>query len=200
MDSKGRSTLDFASDLDLAEIVRLAKSRQKLSGAVNIAGNSKFDGTLLELRNVRVRGFGGELTGEANIEEFTRYHANAKLSGLNLQGLEQRLGMTPLPYDGTISGTLEAEGNVRAPGGGLQSSRQSADLAGKPWSSNFRPNRCRVYRREWNPQGSRFLHRSSTFPLEFRRFIAERVKGWNSHLRTWPISSPLFPARLRRSS
>jgi translocation and assembly module TamB len=119
-DVSGRGTLDFTSDLELDELVRLAKSQQKLTGEVSIAGTTKFDGKLIDLENLRVRGFGGELTGQASIEDFARYHATGKLSGMNLQGVERRLGMKPLPYDGTVSGTFEAKGNAKASSGGLE--------------------------------------------------------------------------------
>jgi len=130
-DATGKGVLDFTSDLKLQELSRLTRPPQKLTGDVNIAGTTKFDGKLLELEKLRVRGFGGELTGEARLENFARYQASGKLNGFNLQAVEQRVGLKPLPYDGTIGGGFQADGDLNAPSGGLEAKVNLQIAAGK---------------------------------------------------------------------
>src|SRR5262249_17527810 len=114
-DAKGNGTLDFNSNLNLNELVRLSNSSHHVSAPVSIGGTSRFDGKLRALDSLRVRGFGGELTANAALEDVERYHASGKLQSLNLQGLEQRLGIKPLPYDGTLSGSFDTQGNLKSP-------------------------------------------------------------------------------------
>jgi translocation and assembly module TamB len=130
-DAEGAGALDFNSRLELGELVRLTKSTQRLTGQVSLDGKTRFDGKLLELQNLRVRGFGGELTGNATLENFVRYQANGRLQGLSLQGLEQRLGMKPLPYDGTLTGSFEVHGSLDAPQGGVQARANLQIVAGR---------------------------------------------------------------------
>lgn len=119
-DPQGAAALNFMSSLDLKDIVRIAKLSQPLTGQLNIDGVTRFNRNIIELRDLRLRGIGGELEGQATLENFARYRAAVSLRGLSLQVAQQRAGIKPLPYDGVVGGALEAQGDLKAPSGGLQ--------------------------------------------------------------------------------
>ena len=120
IDASGRgNSLDFTSNLVLEELVATARVPQKLSGEVSIEGSTRFDSKLIEVENLRVRGFGGELTGNAKLENLARFEAHGRLQGFDLQSLQQRAGLKPLPYSGALSGSFDAQGNVKEPGAAI---------------------------------------------------------------------------------
>jgi translocation and assembly module TamB len=69
----------------------------------------------LDLNRLRLAALGGELVADASLENFARYSVTGNLRHLDtrqaLLSVDERL-----PYDGSISGTLEANGDLRAPG------------------------------------------------------------------------------------
>jgi translocation and assembly module TamB len=69
----------------------------------------------LELSRLRLAAFGGELDGDATLENFAQYSVRGNIRHLNLQQallvLDQRL-----PYDGSVSGNLQVSGDLHTPG------------------------------------------------------------------------------------
>lgn len=119
-DAQGNGTLDFSSTLNLTELSQLAKLPQQLSGEVNIDGTTRFTGNLLSLENARIRVWGGELRADGSLEDLERYQVVGTLDRISLQTVEQRLGIKPLPYDGTVGGDFQAQGDLKASDGELR--------------------------------------------------------------------------------
>ena len=67
------------------------------------------------LRGLRVAAFGGELLADASLEDLSRYTVNGKIRGVDIQNTVAGFG-TSIPYDGFVSGTLNAEGDLTTPG------------------------------------------------------------------------------------
>ena len=130
-DAQGNGSLEFSSALNLNELMRLGKIPQKMSGEINIDGTTRFTGQLLSLQNMRIRGWGGELNADATLQDFARFQLMGAVRGVNLQALEQRLGMKPLPYDGTIAGTFEVQGDLKAPSAALQAKMNLGVIPGR---------------------------------------------------------------------
>ncbi len=86
----GAGALDFKARLALRELGRLAKIDGLPNDTVSLDGNARLDAS----NNYRV---------EANIGNF------------NLRALAQSLGQKQLPYDGVLSGIIEASGNLNTP-------------------------------------------------------------------------------------
>lgn len=70
----------------------------------------------LDLQGLRLSALGGEFAGDASLEEFARYRLNGKLRNLDLQTATRVAGQKPLPYSGVVSGPIEAQGDLKAPG------------------------------------------------------------------------------------
>jgi translocation and assembly module TamB len=78
--------------------------------AVNI--NSKR----IELNGMRLSAFGGQFTGDASLEDQAEFALNGTVRNFDLQAAQRALGRQPLPYDGVVSGPIQARGNLKAPG------------------------------------------------------------------------------------
>ena len=70
----------------------------------------------VDVTGLRLRIFGGEIAGNASMEDFARYSVKADLHGLNLETVSHEMGLASLAYSGTISGPLAATGDLRAAG------------------------------------------------------------------------------------
>lgn len=89
-----------------------------------------LDPRKLDLQGLRLSAFGGQFTGNASLEEFARLNLNGNLRNFNLQTAAQAFGQKPLPYDGVVSGPIQAQGNLKEPG--TKSFTASAKLAIAP--------------------------------------------------------------------
>jgi translocation and assembly module TamB len=69
----------------------------------------------LDLNRLRLAAFGGELEAEARLEQFARYSVIGNIHHLDLQQVLLALGQR-LPYDGSISGAVQANGDLGIPG------------------------------------------------------------------------------------
>ena len=110
----GSGSLDFRSNLDLAQLASLTGSPRRLSGIIALSGKAGFDGNVLKVDPFRLSAFGGEMQGTAMLEQFARYQISARLSAIDLQSIQRRLGMKPLPYSASVAGTVNARGDVKS--------------------------------------------------------------------------------------
>ncbi len=83
----------------------------------------------IELNGLRIDAFGGGFAGNASLSDFARYKVDGRLRGLDIQSVLRSLGER-LPYDGQISGSLEAQGDTRT--AGTKSITANAHLAIAP--------------------------------------------------------------------
>jgi translocation and assembly module TamB len=77
-----------------------------------------MDPKQLNLKGLRLSAFGGQFNGDLSMEEFARYRLNGKLQNFDLQAAARVAGQK-LPYDGVVSGPVQAEGDLKAPGNKL---------------------------------------------------------------------------------
>jgi translocation and assembly module TamB len=123
----GQSTLEASgtsndavqirAELALREMGRLADLRARPDGMVSINAFASFqaDPRNLDLRDLRVRAFGGEFDGSASLADFERYRIEGRLRGFDIQALLSAF-REKQPYDGNVSGTLEAHGDTKTGG------------------------------------------------------------------------------------
>jgi translocation and assembly module TamB len=82
----------------------------------------------LDLNRLRLAAFGGALEADARLEKFAQYSVSGNIRHFDLQQmllvLDQRL-----PYNGSISGTLQANGDLRTPGTRGLEARAALDIA-----------------------------------------------------------------------
>ena len=68
----------------------------------------------IDLRRLRLAVFGGDLAGNLSVQDLARFQFHGDLKNLNLRTWAQSMGEKQFPYDGNISGRLDAEGNLKA--------------------------------------------------------------------------------------
>ncbi|HTX36983.1 MAG TPA: translocation/assembly module TamB domain-containing protein [Bryobacteraceae bacterium] len=83
----------------------------------------------LKLNELHVAAFGGEFSGSATLQDFAHYHLAGGLRNFDIQGLAQLAGER-LPYSGTLSGPVQATGDLHVPG--TRSIEAQANLAISP--------------------------------------------------------------------
>src|SRR5262249_15067269 len=59
--------------------------------------------------------FGGQFFGNIELQDFVRYKMQGNLRGITLRAVARVAGEPQLPYDGSVSGPVEASGNIKAP-------------------------------------------------------------------------------------
>jgi autotransporter translocation and assembly factor TamB len=81
---------------------------------VNLHSALSLDPHTVDLRGLRLDALGGEFEGNASMEDFARYHVAGNLRHFDIQTVTTALGNKPLPYDGAVSGPVEANGDLKA--------------------------------------------------------------------------------------
>lgn len=109
--------LDAANRYDVrgnieAENLSFTAGKERFSN-IHAVSSFQADPRNLDLRGLQATAFGGEFTGNASLADFTRYRIDGRLRGFDIQTL-LRAFHDKLPYDGRISGTLEAQGDTKA--------------------------------------------------------------------------------------
>ena len=83
---------------------------------VNLTSAITADPRRIDLKGLRLAAFGGEFAGDAAVENMARVHLAGQLRNLDLQNATRSLGIKNIPYDGVVSGPIEADADLKAPG------------------------------------------------------------------------------------
>jgi translocation and assembly module TamB len=83
---------------------------------VDLVTRVRLDPHRLDVDIVRLTALGGEITGNASLEDFARYRLNGSLCRLDLQTAVNELVERRIAYAGVASGTVFAQGDLRQPG------------------------------------------------------------------------------------
>jgi translocation and assembly module TamB len=70
----------------------------------------------LDLGDLRLIAFGGEVAGNASLEDFARYKVKGNLRHLDLRTAASAMGQKNFAYAGVASGPIAAEGDLNLPG------------------------------------------------------------------------------------
>lgn len=96
---------------------------------INLTSAVRLDPKRLDLDNLRLSALGGEFTGSAQLEEFSRYQLKGNLRRFDIQTLARTFGQS-VPYDGAVSGPVQVVGDTKL--SGTQSIVASARLSIAP--------------------------------------------------------------------
>lgn len=118
--SNGTARLDANNNYQIAGNVQarnlsFQQGAQRISN-INLFSAVQLDQHHLDLKGLRLAAFGGEFAGDTSLEEFERYKLNGSLRHLDLRAAAGAFGTRNLPYDGVVSGPVEAQGDLKAPG------------------------------------------------------------------------------------
>ena len=112
-----------------AKDLSLQQGSQRIRN-ITLASAINLDPHRLDLKGLRLAAFGGEFAGDVSLTDFARYQVAGKLRNLDLQNVFRVFGQNRLPYDGIVSGPVQAGGDLKAPG--AKSITASARLAISP--------------------------------------------------------------------
>jgi translocation and assembly module TamB len=115
----GKAKLDAANRYQVvgnlaARDVSVQQGERRIGG-INLFTAFHLDPPRLNLDGATLIGLGGEIKGNASLEEFARFQVDANLRRLDLAAAARTMGQN-LPYDGTVSGPIFAQGDLRIPG------------------------------------------------------------------------------------
>ena len=118
--ANGTAKLDAANNYQVAGNVEgrdisFTQGAQRIRN-VNLFTAIDVDPNRIDLKGLRLSALGGQFTGNASLEQFARYTVNGSLRNLDMQTVQKALGQKPLPYDGVVSGPIQAQGNLKTPG------------------------------------------------------------------------------------
>jgi translocation and assembly module TamB len=115
--ANGAASLDAANNYSVkGEIegrdLSFSQGTQRIRN-VNVHTALSLDPHRLNLRGLRLSAFGGQFEGNASLEDFARYFVSGNLRGFDIHTAMATLGEKPLPYEGAISGPIEAHGDLK---------------------------------------------------------------------------------------
>jgi translocation and assembly module TamB len=118
--ASGRAKLDAANNYQITGNVEgrdlsFSPGAQRIRN-VDVFTAVSLDPHRLDLKGLRLSALGGQFTGDASMEEFARYNLNGSLRNFDLQTASRVLGQKELPYSGVVSGPVQAQGDLKAPG------------------------------------------------------------------------------------
>jgi len=98
-----------------------AKAMSFQSGANRISGvgltsDLRLDPHRLDVANLRLDAWGGEIGGKASLEDFSRFQLNGDLRHFDLRSAALALGLKNFVYSGIASGPVDAAGDLKQPG------------------------------------------------------------------------------------
>jgi len=85
-------------------------------GNVNVFSAVHLNTHRLDLEGLRLAAFGAEIVANVSLEDFAHYKLNGNLRHLDLRTVARAVGQKDLAYDGTVSGSVAAEGDLKTPG------------------------------------------------------------------------------------
>jgi len=80
---------------------------------VNLTSGVHADQSNVELQHLILRAFGGSFEGEVGLRQLRFYKVDGRLRGFDIQHGLATVG-TKLPYEGAVSGTVTAEGDLKS--------------------------------------------------------------------------------------
>ncbi|HLG97016.1 MAG TPA: translocation/assembly module TamB domain-containing protein [Bryobacteraceae bacterium] len=114
----GTAKLDANNNYELngnvnAKNVSFREGSQQVNN-IDLISAVHLDPHHLDLNGLRLAAFGGDLTGNLSMVDFARFQFRGDLHNLDLRTAARTAGEKQFPYDGVLSGPLEAQGDLKA--------------------------------------------------------------------------------------
>jgi translocation and assembly module TamB len=108
--------IKFIARLATAELERLFRLAASPLGLVTASGNARINPPeSISVSGLRLDALGGEFAGDLTLQNMAQFRLNGKLSHFDIQAAARPLMTRPPPYDGVISGPVQAKGNTKIP-------------------------------------------------------------------------------------
>jgi translocation and assembly module TamB len=83
---------------------------------VDFASGFYADRHRVKWNALRVMAYGGEITGDATLDDFAQYQFQGAMRSFEVRTIAAALGQSRFPYSGIAGGTLSVAGNLKTPG------------------------------------------------------------------------------------
>lgn len=113
IDVKGKARYVSPHEFSLNGEVRGAGLAYDNIRNIRLAGTLSGTQAEMKLTGLRAGVLGGDVAGSVELKDYEVYHINGKVSGLDVRELAALGTKRPVPYDGVVSGTVEAAGRIR---------------------------------------------------------------------------------------
>jgi translocation and assembly module TamB len=97
---------------------------------INLVSEVRLDPHRVAANGIHLTAMGAEIAADASLEDMARYRIKGNLRSLDLAAAVSALGQQGLTYDGTVTGGIEAEGDLKTPG--TKSIQANAQLSVAP--------------------------------------------------------------------
>jgi translocation and assembly module TamB len=104
----------------------VAQAKQRI-GPLQFDTKIHADPQRIDANQIRLVGYGGELDGNFSLEQMAAFRLSGNLRNFDLQSLLSRVGRSA-PYSGSISGPIEASGDLKAQGTKSITARARIDI------------------------------------------------------------------------
>ena len=99
---------------------------------ITLVSDARLSNHLLDLPDLRVHAWGGDLSANISLEDFARFKVSGKLRHLDLRTAARAVGQRDFGYSGAASGPISAAGDLRVAGGhGINASTRIVIAAGR---------------------------------------------------------------------
>jgi translocation and assembly module TamB len=109
----GQLNYSVSGNID-AQHVSVTQGKERLSD-ISLVSALTVDPHNLSLEGLRLSALGGEFAGNVSLVDFEKYKVQGELKHLDIQSAVRAFG-EKLPYDGVVSGPVEAQGDTKATG------------------------------------------------------------------------------------
>ena len=116
-----KTTAHISGHVAMADLNNLADlppsfNARRLPSTFELTANASLVGNAIQVTGLRLSAFGGEIEGNASLENMARYNVKGNLRQLDLAAMAWALGEKDLPYSASASGPIEVEGDLQASG------------------------------------------------------------------------------------
>ncbi|HLJ15485.1 MAG TPA: translocation/assembly module TamB domain-containing protein [Bryobacteraceae bacterium] len=108
----GRSSYLLTANID-ARNVSLQQGNIRFSN-IGLSSGIRVDPAAIQVKDLKLTALGGELRANARLENFAAFKVNGALSGFDLRTVAASAGSKAPAYGAVISGTIAAQGNLKA--------------------------------------------------------------------------------------
>jgi translocation and assembly module TamB len=111
-----KELVEFRARLATDELERMLRMAPQHLGIVQVSGKARINPPQsIDLPQLAVAALGGSFAGSASLAYMEQYKVQGKLAHFDLHTVARPFLAKPLPYDGVISGAVQAEGNTKKP-------------------------------------------------------------------------------------
>jgi len=113
-DANKAASLQLNSMLALGELSTLLRTSTPFTGTADLGAKVAMQGNRIDVTDLRLAALGGSFTGSGSLENMAQYRLAGTLHDFDIAQVARPFVKQSLGYDGIVSGTVDADGNLKA--------------------------------------------------------------------------------------